>query len=209
MITTLLFDLDGTLVDLVDFHYLAFNTALKKITGFEISKEEEEKFNGLPTLKKLELLATEGRLNPDAIPIINAEKQRLTLETIGDFVKPDLEKEYLLRRLTLSNFKLGCVTNSVRQTALLVLEKACLLRYFNIVISNEDVKNSKPDPEGYQEAMRIIGVSPRETLVFEDAEKGVLAAMRSGAWVFPVKNSNMLSYRLVRNIISVFDSLKF
>ena len=57
MIKAILYDLDGVLVDATEWHYESLNEALKEISGFEISRLEHiQTFNGLPTMKKLEIL---------------------------------------------------------------------------------------------------------------------------------------------------------
>ena len=54
---------------------------------------------------------------------------------------------------------------------------------FDLIISQEDVKNKKPDPEGFQKAMDFFKVQCRNSIIFEDSDVGIEAALRSGATV--------------------------
>ena len=75
----IIFDLDGVLVDACEWHRVALNMALKEISGYEVSLEEHKKiFNGIPTLKKLEILAERNNILQKDIDSIFIRKQELT-----------------------------------------------------------------------------------------------------------------------------------
>ena len=59
--------------------------------------------------------------------------------------------------------------------------------WFGVFITGEDVVRSKPDPEGYLKAMAHFGVTPAETMIFEDSGPGLEAARASGATVYKVE----------------------
>ncbi len=69
-----------------------------------------------------------------------------------------------------------------------------LANYLDVLVSNEDVKHSKPDPEMYVKAMELLGVSPKETLILEDNEHGIAAARASGAHVMVIGVPNDVVY---------------
>ena len=61
MIKAILYDLDGVLVDATEWHYESLNAALKEVCGFIINRDEHvSTFNGIPTIKKLEILHEQG-----------------------------------------------------------------------------------------------------------------------------------------------------
>jgi beta-phosphoglucomutase-like phosphatase (HAD superfamily) len=63
MIKAILYDLDGVLVDATEWHYESLNEALKQISGFEISRQDHiSTFNGLPTMKKLDILFEQKKI---------------------------------------------------------------------------------------------------------------------------------------------------
>ncbi len=202
MIKAILFDLDGVLVDATNWHYLAFNKALEKISGISISKEEHEKiFNGSPTLTKLNILVKQGRVFQQDIKNICVAKQEFTKQIIKDNAKLDLEKIYMHQHLKRAGFKIACVTNSITETAKLMLEITGQLKFINLLISNEMVVSPKPNPEGYIRAMMTFDYFPHECLVVEDSPKGVEAAKLSGADVFIVKNYNEVIFNNIKKYL--------
>jgi dTDP-glucose pyrophosphorylase len=80
-----------------------------------------------------------------------------------------------------------------------MLAKIGIIEYMDLIISNEDVKNSKPHPEMYWKAMSIMGVLPEETLIVEDSPHGLLAASRSRANVLRVDNPHDLTLEKITN----------
>ena len=64
-------------------------------------------------------------------------------------------------------------------------------------MTNEDVEVPKPNPEGYLNAMNILGVSPSSTLIVEDSEKGFQAAKASGAHVLKVQGPDDVNFENV------------
>ena len=115
------------------------------------------------------------------------KKQKLTLEAISD-LKESVELIELFKWLNLNNFKIACCSNSIRRTVLVVLSKLGIIEYMDLILSNEDVKNSKPHPEIYWQAMSTLGVLPEETLIVEDSPHGLLAAHRSKSNILRVNS---------------------
>src|SRR6266404_8784141 len=123
MIKCILYDLDGTLADCCSWHSLALNKALKEICGFEINEEEHiSTFNGLPTKKKLDLLISQRRITINSYQEICDKKQEYTKEIIKELAKPDSIKIKLHRQNRWNGLKSVCVTNSITETATLILE---------------------------------------------------------------------------------------
>ena len=58
---------------------------------------------------------------------------------------------------------------------------------FELIISAEDVKNKKPDPEGFVKAMNYFNIAPKDTIIFEDSNIGIEAAIKSGANILKVE----------------------
>src|SRR6266550_2890308 len=117
MIKSVLIDLDGTLCDCTELHYISLNKALKIVSNFEISrKNHEENFNGLTTKKKLDMLSTSRAINEGDKQRIWDLKQEYTKETILETLKPDFEKIKLHKYLKEKNIKIACITNSITET---------------------------------------------------------------------------------------------
>ena len=160
MIKAILYDLDGVLVDATEWHYESLNNALQEVVGFIINRDEHiETFNGIPTMTKMEILNKQGRLSKDKFDIVWEKKQEKTFEVIEKTASIDPNKIRLHQNT--KNLKKACVTNSIRKSALLMLEKTGQLPFMDFVISNEDVSSPKPSPEGYTIAIEKLNLSAR------------------------------------------------
>lgn len=186
MIRLVLFDLDGVLIDAKKIHYDALNIAL----GPEYAISEQDHMNwydGRKTSEKLVLLSQRKGLPLEDHQEISKRKQQITIDLISK-LKPIPEIVELFRELESRGYMIGVCSNSIRRTVLTALAKTELMQYCSVVISNEDVKNSKPHPEMYWKAMSIMGVLPEETFIVEDSPPGLLAAQRSRANYIRVDN---------------------
>lgn len=200
-IKAILFDLDGVLVNMPDGHYEALNKALA-LFGVEINKDEHVNFfNGLPTRKKLEKLEMDGRLPTGLREFINNIKQNYTKEIIPKYCVPDYSKIILLNQLKESGYKLGCCSNSMKETLHLMLKSAQLFDFFDIIIGNDEVTNSKPHPEIYLTALERLGLKPEECIIVEDSAHGIAAAEASGAHVYKVRSPDDVTISLFKSII--------
>ena len=193
-----LFDLDGVLVDACDWHYEALNRALATVAGYEICRHDHESiYNGLPTRVKLHMLAKEGIIRESEFDEIENLKQEATLAVIEEVCVLDYSKISLMSSLKNRGYKIGCVTNSIQKTAKRMLKKSGVLPFMDCLISNQDVTNSKPHPEGYITAMVMLNSTPSNTIIVEDSEKGLQAARQTGARVVQVKNAKEVTRDLI------------
>lgn len=201
-IKAILFDMDGVLVDAKDWHYEALNRALR-LFGFEITRSEHIRhYDGLPTVIKLKLLTKEKGLPEGLHDFINEIKQRYTYRVAFNNCKPRFIHEYALSRLKAEGYKIAICSNSVRDSIMMMMERAALLKYADIVISNQDVKKPKPDPEMYITAARKLGMKPEECLILEDNEHGIKAAKASGGHLMIVKSTDDVTYWNITSKIS-------
>ena len=144
------FDLDGVLVDACEWHRAALNQALKEICDYEISLEDHySTFNGIPTKVKLQKLTKMGVLKEADHQKVYDRKQKVTIETIEKSAVYRREKVEMIYELRLRGYHIACFTNSIRQTAILMLDKTGVLEHLDYLVTNEDVENSKPAPDGY------------------------------------------------------------
>ena len=174
-----LFDLDGVLIDAKNIHKEALNNALGKY-GVEITDAEHlSTYDGLTTVKKLQMLSEFKKLPLEVHTQIYESKQRITLDQIRR-LKPVDHIVQLFRELKRMNIKIAVCTNSIRSTTYNALHFSGLLPYVDIIKSNEDVKNPKPSPDMYWSAMMDLNLTPRDCIVVEDSPKGIEAAVLSG-----------------------------
>lgn len=194
MINLVLFDLDGTLCDCTELHYVALNDALQDICGFVIDRQEHLiKFNGLPTKEKLKILLSEQRISNIEQDKIWNDKQRYTKIAIEKILYLEQEKIKIHQYLKSRNIKIGCVTNSIEETAKLILTVTGQIEYIDLLITNDKVTKPKPDPEGFFKSIRYFNTTPSKTLIVEDSLVGLQAAQMTGADVWKINNSAELT----------------
>jgi HAD superfamily hydrolase (TIGR01509 family) len=200
-IKAVLFDMDGVLIDAQEWHYEALNEVLQ-IFGYEISREmHEDRYDGLSTAKKLQMLTAEVGLPQHIHGMINRIKQDRTLRIAAQRCFPTVAHQVLISRLKKNGIKVAVVTNSIRQTTEFMLTYAGLLEFLDLVLTNQDVKEPKPNPECYLRAMEDLGVLPSETIIVEDSPYGIEAATKSGALVLKVGSVDEVNLDLLQSVI--------
>lgn len=204
MIKAVCFDLDGVLVDACDLHKEALEKAMLSTVGYKISEEDHKtKFNGLPTKQKLKALGV-SELDID---LINNVKQSITVYDIKNKIEYDKTKVDLFEYLNTNLILIGIVTNSSNHTASMMLENVGLWYQFDKLITNEHIKNPKPDPEGYLLAFESLKVSPEEVIIVEDSDHGIAAARASGAHVLVVKNATEVTTERIKEAIEHVNNI--
>lgn len=186
LIDTVIFDMDGVLIDAREWHFQALNDALE-LFGFSIDRySHEERFNGLPTKVKLEILSKEFGLPRSLHYVINTVKQERTLRIAAANCYPRAQHLILISALKRAGIKVGVATNSIRQTTEAMLGYAGILSLVDSVVTNQDVKLAKPNPEIYLLAVERLGGIPAHTLVVEDNANGIASAKAAGCLVVEV-----------------------
>ena len=196
MVKLIIFDLDGVLVEAKNIHFDALNKALGK---YAISWNEHlSTYDGLKTYQKLDMLSKEKDLPVDDHQHIWELKQKYTLQMLSS-LKPNNELQTLMSKLVNDGYQIAVASNSIRKTVLTVLSKLGIMEYMDLVVSNEDVENSKPHPEMYWKAISKMKCLPEETLIVEDSPYGLLAAARSKSYILRVKNPKEVTYNNINN----------
>lgn len=176
MIRAIVFDLDGVLVDAVEWHFEAFVRAIS-VFGYGMTREEHHAlYNGLPTKTKLEILSQRSGLPRALHPFLNELKQQYTREIVERELRPSDELTQTLAALKEQGYRLAVATNCTRASLDLFLSKLGITECFEFALSQEEVPRPKPDPAIYQEALRRFGVTPSELAIIEDSLTGVTAA---------------------------------
>ena len=188
----IIFDLDGVLVEAKQIHYEALNIALGK--DYAIGWNEHLSiYDGLKTNQKLEMLTELKGLPVDKHVDIWNKKQQLTLKALNN-LKPNPIIKKTISKLSQEGYKIACCSNSIRKSVLTMLSKLDLIEHMDLILSNEDVKNSKPHPEIYWKAISMMKCLPEETLIVEDSPYGLLAASRSKSHIMRVGSPQDITY---------------
>ena len=198
-----IFDLDGVLVEAKEIHYESLNEALGE--KYMITWDEHlSRYDGLKTSQKLEMLTKDKGLPVELYEEVWINKQKLTIDKLRNLSQSE-ELIECMSSLTIEGYKIAVCSNSIRKTVLTVLSKLGIIEYVDLIISNEDVKNSKPHPEMYWRAISKMSFLPEQTLIVEDSPYGLLAAARSKSHILRVKSPYEVNYS---NIIKKINEIK-
>jgi HAD superfamily hydrolase (TIGR01509 family) len=202
MLRLVVFDMDGVLVDACEWHKNALNESLLEISNYTISEEDHiTHYNGLPTKIKLERMAELGHISRDSIKEIYFTKQEKTKDIIISHACIDESKIRLMEWLRDQGIYIACFTNSIHETAHMMLSKTGVLDFLELLVTNQDVINPKPNPEGYYKALRHFGVYSSESMIIEDSPKGIQAALATGCKVMQVENATKVNIKNVKEFI--------
>lgn len=179
----LIFDCDGTLVDTMPIHYIAWCAMLKEY-GMVMDEERFYSYAGWPTVKMIEALAKEQGKKVNAEELAH-RKEQLYIERMSEAepihsVISIVQREHGKRKLAVAS---GGWQKLVRKSLSLVK----IENYFDAVVGADDVAHGKPAPDVFLKAAQLIGVPPEKCVVYEDGEPGFVAAKAAGMRVVDVR----------------------
>ncbi len=208
MIKVIIFDLDGVLVDTKLIHFKALNLALNKFGINEINYEDHVKiFDGLPTLEKLNLITKKKKIPKKYFKKIQNIKQQFTKNLLKNNVKSNKRILELFKKLS-KKYKIAVATNAVRSTLNICLKNLKIQNFIDYSICNEEVKNSKPNPEIYFKIFMKFGIYPDEAIILEDSHYGRQAATHSGGNLVPIQNLNEVNLKNVNYYVKLNNKMK-
>jgi HAD superfamily hydrolase (TIGR01509 family) len=177
-----IFDLDGTLIDSMPIHYVAWDAAMRQAGLAEpLSEDLFYSLGGVPTRRVAELIGHHYGLKVDVEQVFHA-KEAFFVEKLAA-VKVIEPVAAVARRVALTR-PVAIASGGPRDVVVRSLEVSGLKSLFPVVVSADDVVHGKPSPDMFLLAAQLMGVSPERCLVFEDAEPGMRAAEAAGmAWV--------------------------
>ena len=172
-----LFDCDGTIVDSMPLHYVAWNRALNEYGCTSFTEEIFYRMGGMPVA---DVVAELNRRDGLSIPVdeFALRKESLYYDLIHD-LQPVPE---VLEHIHASHGKIpfAVVSGSTRASVEKSLSALGILDLFDTLVCAGDYTRGKPDPEPFLLAAERLGVAPKDCLVFEDAEVGIRAATAAG-----------------------------
>ena len=174
----LIFDLDCTLIDSMPFHYYCWKVACEK---FDIPMSEKflREYTGCPAWEIAEIMVRQNHLEDKVSADELANLKMQLFHDIQCHIKPiepvaDIVKKYY------GILPMAVGTGGHKSVVKDTLEITGLSKFFDIVITANDITHFKPDPETFMLCAQKMNVDPKQIEVFEDGELGLQAARTAG-----------------------------
>jgi HAD superfamily hydrolase (TIGR01509 family) len=186
MIKAVIFDMDGVIVDSEPLHYEAHNILLGSY-GHSLSDEHIRKYAGINS--RVLYTQLKEKLNlPQDVDALVMKKKEIFLMLAAKKLKLMPHATEFIGFVKANGFKVAIASSGLREQIHAMLNKFGLLKHFETIVSVDDVKNAKPHPEIYLEAIRRLGLKSSECIAIEDSDKGIASAKQAGLKVIAVPN---------------------
>lgn len=182
-----IFDMDGVITDTMPYHFAAWKKVFKeqgiKVNYFDIYKRE-----GQAGLASVVEILKEKKIK------FTLQEAKLLLAKKEEFFKRIVKTRFVtgarpfIRFLKKQGFLLGLVTGTSRQEMERILP-GHILDLFDATVTGDEVRKSKPHPEPFLKALKLLRVKPNEAVVIENAPFGIKAAKKGGLFCLALKTS--------------------
>lgn len=179
MLKGLLFDMDGTLIDNLAYHFMAFDAYAKR-EGFTMLEPVSLKINGMHSNDIFPMLLGDEVVAEYGLDRLNREKEEVYREMYRPNIKPIAGIIELLQRAKESGVKCAIGSSGCRENVEFIIEGLGIADYIDASISGSDVTHGKPHPEIFTKAHEALGLKAEECIVVEDAVNGIIAALAAG-----------------------------
>ncbi|WP_173915647.1 pyrophosphatase PpaX [Halobacillus sp. Marseille-Q1614] len=189
-INTILFDLDGTLIDTNELIIASFTHTLQTHADRPYSREEIIQFIGEPLRDSL------ASVNEESVEEMIATYREHNIAHHDQYVKAYDGVLESIRTLKRQNYQLGIVTTKMRQTVEIGLNMTELDSLFDTVVTLDDVVHAKPHPEPVMKALNTLDASAAQTIMVgdntHDIEAGKNAGTKTAGVAWTVKGREVL-----------------
>lgn len=179
MITSVLFDMDGVLIDSQPMHYEADVDTLAHF-GVTVTEKDVEKYAGTTNMDRYTRFKADYGMDASVEDMVAFREMRIMDIIHSRTVHPIEGIPELLKDIRSYGLKTAVASSSSYDLIFAVLDKLNIREFFDQVISGEDLENSKPAPDIFLKAAGQLESAPEECVVIEDSANGVLAGVRAG-----------------------------
>ena len=208
MIKGIIFDMDGTIVDSLPYHYEAWKIFFSenKVENFS------EKLNEYKGGGTLDLMRTVygNQYSKKELKKMSEDKEKIFRKIYKGEIKQILGFKNFLDELKSKDIMVGLASNAIRKNVSMIINELEIYDYFDSIICGDEVTNGKPNPEMFNETIDRFNINKDECLIFEDSLEGILAAKNSGVKVIGITSSS--SNKVLKDagcVMSISDYLDF
>lgn len=174
-----IFDMDGTIVDNMEYHVRAWLELFKEL-GIPMTAEEFNRRLTGRTNQQILPMVTEGNRSEREIRELADRKEERYREIYRPHRVPVAGLTEFLKAAAAADIPMAVATSAPEVNIKYILDGLGIRSFFRAVIGADDVRNGKPHPEMFLTAAEHLAVEPGDCLVFEDSLAGVEAAERAG-----------------------------
>ncbi|WP_232192559.1 pyrophosphatase PpaX [Thermoanaerobacter mathranii] len=180
-IRTVLFDLDGTIIDTNELIIESFKYTIQKHLGYIIQPEEVTPYFGEP------LQITLKRFSQDKWELMVDTYRRYNEFNHDKYTRIRQDVKAALELMYKNGIKMGIVTSKRRELAVRGLKLFDLEKYFKVIVALEDTERHKPHPDPIVKALEVLNANKEETLMVGDSPYDILCASNAGVKSVAVK----------------------
>lgn len=182
-IKALIFDLDGTIADNMNTHFKAWQKTFNH-AHYNFTYNEFISMAGMGAKNIIQKINNQKGIKLDENDGVNF-KEKYYIEECND-IKPVKSVMDLIKKFH-GKIPMAIGTGSRKKLAKIIVDSLNLNEYFKIIVTANDVKEHKPNPETFLKCAKLLGINPKDCLVLEDGPMGIEAAIRAGMSVIDVK----------------------
>lgn len=175
-----IFDLNGTMVDDMEYHVKAWYHVLNDDMGAGLSWEEVRSHMYGKNSELFIRVFGKDRFTKEEMDHASMEKERRYQKAYLPHLALIKGLNEFLEKAAEADIEMAIGSAAIPFNIDFVLDNLNIRHYFKAVVSADDVAISKPDPETYLKCAKLLGVAAEDCIVFEDAPKGVEAALNAG-----------------------------
>ncbi|MBP7175178.1 MAG: HAD family hydrolase [Thermoclostridium sp.] len=189
MIKAIIFDMDGVIIDSEPIHFESDQLTMK-FFGIEVSHGELNKYVGVANPVMWAELKEKFNLSASVDELLEKQDHFKGFLFNNRKLEPIDGIRNLLAEAQKAGMKIGLASSSGRTFIEMILNRLGIIHYFEVIVSGEEVKNSKPAPDIFLKAAEFLKISPNNCLVIEDSQHGVRAAILAGMTCIGFNNPN-------------------